>query len=136
MLRAWVEKVAEGLVDEFDIRAASVHARGGTLSGGNAQKMILARELSFGPKIVVYNKPTYGLDFKTTLDIRKRVRDLATDDGVAAVVMSPDLDELVGLCDRIGVMFRGRLTGVVDNHGSGVEQRVGELMVGGGEGAS
>jgi ABC-type uncharacterized transport system ATPase subunit len=130
-----VEQAAERLADEFDIRAPDVRTRGGALSGGNVQKMVLARELSFDPKVVVYNKPTHGLDIKTTLAIRERVRELSGSGGVAAVLMSNDLDELVDLCDRIGVMFRGRLVGIVENQGPGIEEKVGALMVGGsGEG--
>ena len=98
------------------------------MSGGNVQKMVLARELSFQPKVVVYNKPTQGLDAKTTVAIRRRIRRLASEDGVAAVLMSNDLEELLDLCDRIGVMSGGRLVGIVDNSGLGVEERVGALM--------
>jgi simple sugar transport system ATP-binding protein len=78
---------------------------------------------------VVYNKPTYGLDIVTTRMVRERIEALAAE-GVSALVISTDLEELVALCDRIAVISRGRITGVVDN-GPGAEQRVGELMVGG-----
>jgi len=122
---------AEWLVRDFDIRTPTVETRCGALSGGNIQKMVLARELSFAPKVVVYNKPTYGLDVKTTRAIRERIRVLSEAEGVSAVLISTDLEELLDLSDRIGVMFRGRLTGVVDNHGAGVETQVGNLMLGG-----
>jgi len=122
---------AEDLVRDFDIRTPTVETHCGALSGGNIQKMVLARELSFEPKVVVYNKPTYGLDVKTTRDIRERIRELSEKEGVSAVLISTDLEELLDLCDRIGVMFRGRLTGVVENHGPGVETQVGKLMLGG-----
>jgi ABC-type uncharacterized transport system ATPase subunit len=122
---------AEGLVRDFDIRTPTVETHCGALSGGNLQKMVLARELSFDPKIVVYNKPTYGLDVKTTRTIRERIRELSEKEGVSAVLISTDLEELLDLCDRIGVMFRGRLTGVVENCGAGVETQVGKLMLGG-----
>ncbi len=130
-----VRRRATELVEEYDIRVPGPDTPAGTLSGGNIQKALLARELSAGPQatkphVVVYNKPTHGLDFKTTLAIRERIGQLATRDGVAAVLISTDLDELVETCDRIGVLSRGQLAGIVDNAGSGVEQRVGELMVG------
>jgi general nucleoside transport system ATP-binding protein len=123
---------AEGLVRDFDIRTPTVETHCGALSGGNIQKMVLARELSFEPKVVIYNKPTYGLDVRTTRAIRERIRVLSEKEGVSAVLISTDLEELLDLCDRIGVMFRGRLTGVVENHGAGVETEVGKLMLGGG----
>jgi general nucleoside transport system ATP-binding protein len=132
--RPAVEETARRLTDEFDIRTPDVNTRVGTLSGGNIQKMMLARELSSHPKVVVYSNPTHGLDLKTTLDVRRKVRDLSAQEGTAAVVISTDLDELVDLCDRVGVMSRGRLVGIVENAGPRVEEKVGELMMtGGGE---
>ncbi len=131
MAKRLVAEAAAGMVEEFDIRTPDVQTPAGSLSGGNVQKLILARELSTNPNIVVYNKPTQGLDFRTTLFVRRRLRDLSEADGVSAVLISTDLDELVQLCDRIGVMFRGRLVGVVENVGSGMEERLGALMLGG-----
>ena len=130
MSSAEVAAAAQQLVEEFDIRATGVDAPAGTLSGGNLQKLVLARELSFDPKLVVYNKPTHGLDAKTTVAIRDRVRRLAEEHRVAAVLISTELEELTDLCDRIGVMFRGRMVGIVANEGEGVEEKVGALMLG------
>jgi len=124
-----INETAQDLVERFDVRTPGVAARAGTLSGGNVQKVVLARELSFGPKVVIYNKPTYGLDIRTTRAVRARIHEQA-EHGVTAVVISTDLEELLDLCDRIAVLFRGRVTGVVEN-GPGAERRIGELMVGG-----
>ena len=77
---------------------------------------------------MVFNKPTYGLDIAPPGPSATRIRELA-DDGVSALVISTDLDELVALCDRIAVLCRGRLAGVIEN-GPGVEQRIGQLMIG------
>ena len=88
------------------MRTPSVTTRAGTLSGGNIQKVLLARELSSDPKVVVFNKPTYGLDIRTTLAVRTRIQELAAG-GVASLVISTDLDELLGLCDRIAVLYAG-----------------------------
>jgi simple sugar transport system ATP-binding protein len=77
---------------------------------------------------VIFNKPTYGLDLKTTTTVRSTIRELA-DGGGAALVISTDLDELIEICDRIAVLSRGRLVGVVEN-GPGVAQQIGSLMVG------
>ncbi|MFQ5427332.1 MAG: ATP-binding cassette domain-containing protein, partial [Gaiellales bacterium] len=109
-----INAAATKLVDEFDVRTPSVSTRVSTLSGGNLQKVVLARELSFDPRVVVYSKPTHGLDVKTTLFVRERIRQQA-DQGLAQLVISTDLEELLDLCDRIAVMFRGRCAGVVDN---------------------
>ena len=125
-----INECALGLVEGFDIKTPSVQTRCGTLSGGNIQKLLLARELSFEPKIVVYNKPTHGLDVKTTHVVRDRIRELAEKEYVSALLISTDLEELLDLCDRIAVLFSGRLTGVVENR-VGAEWEVGRLMVGG-----
>jgi simple sugar transport system ATP-binding protein len=124
-----VNQVAQELVRDFDVRTPGVASRAGTLSGGNIQKVLLARELSFDPQVVVYNKPTQGLDVRTTRLVRQRIRDQA-DDGVSALVISTDLDELLELCDRIAVLYRGRLAGTVEN-GPEAGERIGELMIGG-----
>jgi ABC-type uncharacterized transport system ATPase subunit len=126
--RRAVDRKASELVQQFDVRTPTVATRAGTLSGGNIQKVVLARELSFDPKVVVFNKPTYGLDLKTTTAVRNTIRELA-DGGGAALVISTDLDELIEISDRIAVLSRGRLVGVVAN-GPGAAERVGELMVG------
>ena len=126
--RTVIDRRAEELVRDFDVRTPGVSTRAGTLSGGNIQKVILARELSFDPKVVVFHKPTYGLDVKTTTVVRDMIRDLVRRGG-AALVISTDLDELLEICDRIAVLSRGRLVGVLDN-GPGAAQRIGELMVG------
>lgn len=123
-----VERSAREKIAEYGIRTPGPETRVGTLSGGNIQKVVLARELSHDPKLVVYNKPTYGLDILTTRAVRERILALAGE-GVSALVISTDLDELVAMCDRIAVLSRGTLAGVVEN-GPGAETRVGELMVG------
>jgi len=120
---------ARELISHFDIRTPGPETRVGALSGGNIQKVVLARELSFDPKVVIYSKPTYGLDVKTMRSVRQTIREQAQE-GVTSIVISTDLDELLDLCDRIAVLSRGRVTGVVDN-GPNAQQQVGELMVGG-----
>jgi simple sugar transport system ATP-binding protein len=122
-----IDRLAEEMVDRFETRTPSIHTRIGALSGGNIQKVLLARELAFDPRLVVYNKPTHGLDVKTASFVRTQIREQA-EKGIAAVVISTELDELLAICDRIAVMSRGRLTGVVDN-GPDAQSRVGELMV-------
>ena len=125
--RRVVDRRAAELVREFDVRTPSVARRAATLSGGNVQKVLLARELSFDPKVVVFHKPTYGLDVKTTATVRELIRRLARGGG-ATLVISTDLDELLAICDRIAVLSRGRLVGVVTN-GPGAAEEVGRLLV-------
>jgi general nucleoside transport system ATP-binding protein len=126
--RTVVDRRAAELVREFDVRTPSVATRAGTLSGGNVQKVLLARELSFDPRVAVFHKQTYGLDVKTTTTVRGLIGRLA-EGGGAALVISTDLDELLEICDRIAVLSRGRLVGVVPN-GPGAAAEVGRLMVG------
>lgn len=125
--REEIDRFAEGLVERFDVRTPSVRTRIATLSGGNVQKLLLAREFSGDPKVVVFNKPTHGLDVRTAEFVRDRIREAAAA-GLAALVISTEIDELVGLCDRIAVMSRGSVTGVVENR-PGVEEEIGALMI-------
>jgi len=122
-----IDKRSKELVDRFDVRTPSIDTRAGTLSGGNVQKVLLARELSFDSKVVVFHKPTYGLDLKTTRTVRQMIRDMR--DGKAALVISTDLDELLEVSDRIVVLSRGRIVGEV-KPGPGAAEEVGRLMIG------
>ncbi len=122
-----IDQRAEELVEEFDVRAPGVHTRAGTLSGGNMQKVLLARELSFGAKVVVFHKPTYGLDLKTTLAVRRMIREMR--DGRAALVISTDLDELLEVSDRIAVLSRGKIVGEAEP-GPGAAEQIGGMMIG------
>jgi general nucleoside transport system ATP-binding protein len=124
--RAAIDRDARELVERFDIRTPSIHARAGTLSGGKIQKLLLARELSHDARVVVFHKPTYGLDLKTTRVVRRMIGELR--DGRAALVISTDLDELLEVSDRIAVLSRGRIVGEVEN-GPGAAELVGRLMI-------
>ena len=128
-----IDANAQTLVGEYNIRTPSIHTHAGSLSGGNVQKVVLARELSHEPKVVIFNKPTYGLDVKTTTAVRARIRDLVDTGTAGALLISTDLEELLVLSDRIAVLSRGRLTGIVENK-PGAEQEVGALMIGGSHG--
>lgn len=128
---AAIDRHAQDLVDDYDIKTPSIHTPAGTLSGGNAQKMIVARELSFEPRMVVFNKPTYGLDVKTTAAVRARIRGLVAGGAAGALVISTDLEELLALCDRVAVLVHGRLTGIVSNE-PGAVREIGALMIGAG----
>jgi ABC-type uncharacterized transport system ATPase subunit len=124
--REAIDRDARELVERFDIRTPGIHARTGTLSGGNLQKVLLARELSHDARVVVFHKPTYGLDLKTTRVVRRMIGALRN--GHAALVISTDLDELLEVSDRIAVLSRGRIVGEVQN-GPGAAEQVGRLMI-------
>ena len=128
--RQAIDEHARQLAREFGIAAPDVHARADTLSGGTVQKLLLARELSFDPKVVVFSKPTHGLDVKTAAAVRARIHELVGSGRAGALVISADLEELLELCDRVAVLSRGRLVGVVVCD-AGAGQRIGELMAGG-----
>jgi simple sugar transport system ATP-binding protein len=119
---------ATKLVQDFDVRTPSVETPIARLSGGNIQKAILARELSGQTKAVIYAKPTAGLDVQNIIAARRRIA-AAAEAGIATILISTDLDELLELCDRIAVMARGMIVGVVPR-GEAARRQVGELMVG------
>jgi general nucleoside transport system ATP-binding protein len=97
-------------VKEFDVRTTSTETPVGTLSGGNQQKVILARELGREHKVLVASQPTRGLDVGSIEFVHKRIV-AARDSGVAVLIVSSELDEIYALADRIGVMYEGRITG-------------------------
>ncbi|MCI0156470.1 ABC transporter ATP-binding protein [Leifsonia shinshuensis] len=128
--RSAVNTEAKRLIDEYSIRTPSPSTRAAALSGGNIQKILLARELAPGAKVVVVNKPTYGLDLKTVRLVHDLLREFAAGGG-AVLLISTELDELVELSHRIGVISKGEIVGVVDNDGVNTAEKVGQYMIGG-----
>ena len=112
MLPAVVEKHAEKLRDMFDVRVTSIHDPISTLSGGNAQKAILARELSRDLEALVASQPTRGLDVGSIEFVYERIVQ-ERDNDTAVLVISTELDEVDELADRIAVMYRGKIVGIV-----------------------
>jgi simple sugar transport system ATP-binding protein len=125
---AEIVRHARDLMQAYDVRAPGAETPIGRLSGGNIQKALLARELSGPAKAVIYAKPTAGLDMQNILATRRRILE-AAQRGVATLLISTDLDELLELSDRIAVMSRGRIVGTVAR-GHDARHRVGEMMVG------
>lgn len=123
-----IHESARRHIQRSDIRTPSERTPIGKLSGGNIQKVILARELNAEAGVVIFNKPTYGLDLQNTRLAHERIL-AGAEAGLATLVISTDLDELLELSDRIGVMFQGHLVGIVEN-GPDVERQVGLLMTG------
>jgi ABC-type uncharacterized transport system ATPase subunit len=108
-----IQKNADGLMERFDVRAPSTAVSASTLSGGNQQKVIVAREFSRGIKMLVANQPTRGLDVGSIEYIHKEIVKMR-DEGVGVIVVSAELDEILSLADRIAVMFRGEIVTIID----------------------
>jgi simple sugar transport system ATP-binding protein len=122
-----IRRHAEEKVAEFDVRTPSIDNTAATLSGGNQQKVVLAREMSRQLKVLVVAQPTRGLDVGSMEFVHRRIV-AERDNGAAVILVSSELDEVLGLADRIGVMYRGKIIGEVPA-GTDAEQ-IGLLMAG------
>ena len=118
---------AEKMVKELDIRCTGIKQSAGSLSGGNQQKVILARELDDHPEMVIANQPTRGLDIGATEYVRQKILD-ARNDGAAVLLVSADLEEILQLSDRIAVIYDGKIMGILP---AGTDTNtIGMLMMG------
>ena len=120
--RAWLRRAAErtlalAFVRDLAVRCTGVEAAAGSLSGGNQQKISLARWLATQPRVLILDEPTQGVDIGAKGEIHRLIRRLASE-GLAVVLISSDLPEVLGLSDRIGVMRRGTLVGILPAHPS------------------
>ena len=105
--------VAEQQKRSLGIRVPDVATAVGTLSGGNQQKVVLAKWLAMQPRVMVLDEPTRGIDVGSKNDIYTLLRALA-DAGVAVLMISSDMEEVIGVCDRIAVMHEGRIAGLLE----------------------
>jgi ribose transport system ATP-binding protein len=103
---------AEQSKAELDIRVPSVQVRTGALSGGNQQKVALAKWLAMNPQVIILDEPTRGIDVGAKFEIYRLMRGLA-DAGVAILMISSDMEEVIGVSDRIAVMHEGRISGIL-----------------------
>lgn len=126
--RAAVKRSAEKLVDQFDIRTTSIETPASTLSGGNQQKLIVAREFSQAEKVLIAAQPTRGLDVGSIQYIHAQVV-AKRDEGAAIVIVSSELDEVMSLGDRIAVMYQGKIAGIL-SHEEASREVCGLLMAG------
>jgi general nucleoside transport system ATP-binding protein len=122
-----IRKHAEQLIERFDIRATPTDAVA-TLSGGNMQKVLLARALARKPRVLVVAQPTRGLDVGAYRYVHEQLQEMR-DDGAGVLLVSEDLDELRSLCSRILVIFRGALVGEV-SAADATGERLGAMMMG------
>jgi ribose transport system ATP-binding protein len=105
-------RVANEVCKRLNVKSPSIEARVGNLSGGNQQKVVLARWLSLEPKVLILDEPTRGIDVGAKAEIYELTRRLAGQ-GVAIIMISSDMEEILGASDRVAVMHEGRLTGVL-----------------------
>jgi simple sugar transport system ATP-binding protein len=123
-----IREHAEKLVASFQVSTPSVRTPLKNLSGGNIQKLILGREISGEPSLLVASHPTYGLDVGATEYIRMELIK-RRDDGKSVLLVSEDLEEILQLADRIAVIFRGRFMGMLDREKADLEE-IGLMMAG------
>jgi simple sugar transport system ATP-binding protein len=127
-----VRENAAARTEEFDVRHTAVSDPISTLSGGNAQKVVLARELSRPLRLLLASQPTRGLDVGSIEFVHSRIV-AERDAGLAVLIVSTELDEVIALADRVAVMYRGRVVGVVDasEQPEGISRDVLGLMMAG-----
>jgi ABC-type uncharacterized transport system ATPase subunit len=124
-IREWAKR----LVKEFDIRTPSIETAARNLSGGNQQKIIVAREMASRPKVLLAAQPTRGVDIGAIEFIHRRIV-AERDEGAAVLLVSAELDEIRSLSDRIAVIYEGKIVSI--EPGDAPEERLGLLMTGGG----
>jgi simple sugar transport system ATP-binding protein len=125
---AAIKQHSRALVDEYAVKTPTLDTPVRNLSGGNIQKLILARELSGTPKVLIASQPTRGVDIGAAEYIHKRLIE-QRDQGTAILVISEDLDEVFALSDRIAVIYEGQIMGIVDPAAATREQ-IGLMMAG------
>jgi simple sugar transport system ATP-binding protein len=121
------DRIADELIAEYDIRTPSKNTFAENLSGGNQQKVVVARELSRDLKVLVASQPTRGVDVGSIEFIHERIMQTRAA-GKAVLIISTELDEVLALADRIAVMYRGRIVGIVPGDTS--REKLGKMMAG------
>jgi ribose transport system ATP-binding protein len=120
-------QAAAAVCAKLQVKTPSLEVKTATLSGGNQQKVVLAKWLALGPKVLIVDEPTRGIDVGAKAEIYRLLRDL-TREGVAVIMISSDLEEILQLSDRVAVMHEGRITGVLERTEC-TEQRIVTLAV-------
>ncbi|HHF08805.1 MAG TPA: sugar ABC transporter ATP-binding protein, partial [Kosmotoga arenicorallina] len=106
------EKTAQ-YIKRFDIKAASLKSKLEYLSGGNQQKVSLAKSLDTGPEIFIIDEPTRGIDVNAKREIYFFINELVQT-GISCIVISSEMEEIIGLCNRVVVMREGKITGILE----------------------
>jgi len=126
--RRGIREFTRRLIEHFSIDAGE-SMPAGNLSGGNIQKMILARELSAESDFILFSEPTWGLDIASSQFVYEKMLELR-DRGAGVLLISSNLDEILGLADTILVMYRGRVVGRLENNEALTKEIIGEYMLG------
>ncbi len=126
--RSAIDVHASELVEEYDVRTPGIYTAAGSLSGGNQQKMVVAREFSRPIKLLIAAQPTRGIDVGSIEFIHNQIVD-KRDEGVAVLLVSSELDEIMALADRIVVMYKGEVIGIVPRE-EATREGLGLLMAG------
>jgi len=124
-----IEKRADELIEEYLVKCKSHKQSVGMLSGGNIQKVVVAREFSTNPKLIIANQPTRGIDVGAAEFIRKRIIQFR-DEGCAILLVSADLNEVFELSDRLAVIYKGKFSGIFTDVKSLTEEELGKYMLG------
>ncbi|MBS1183724.1 MAG: transporter ATP-binding protein [Proteobacteria bacterium] len=127
--RSAIGAAVERMVRDYSVRALSIGERLDSLSGGNVQKLIAARELATEPRFLIADQPTRGIDVAAAAFIHTRIV-AAAERGAAVLLVTADLDELLRLSDRVVVMFAGQITAVLANEAQLTPERLGPYMLG------
>lgn len=124
-----IKEFAKVMMDVYDVRAQNEDVMAGALSGGNLQKVVIAREISKNPKLLIASQPTRGVDIGAIESIHREIIK-RRDGGAAVLLISAELSEVMGLSDRIAVMYNGKIVAVLDNHDGLTEEELGYYMLG------
>ena len=124
-----MDKRSDDLIREYLVKCKSRKQNVGMLSGGNIQKVIVAREFSTEPDIIIANQPTRGIDVGAAAFIRKRLLEFR-DSGCAIILISADLTEIFSLSDRLAVMYKGKFAGFFNDVEQVTEDELGQHMLG------
>ena len=123
-----IEQVSEELCEKYMVKTPDSTYTIGTLSGGNMQKVVVAREFSGSPRLLIASQPTRGVDIGSTQYIRTKIAELR-DDGKGILLISAELDEIMAMSDRIVVIYEGEIVAQF-KRGEANEYEIGEYMLG------
>ena len=124
------EEIMTYYKDKFKIKTPSFNQMAGNLSGGNQQKVVLSKELSVNPMLLILDEPTRGIDVGAKAEIYRIISDLAAE-GMSVICVSSELPEIINLCHRVCVMANGKIVKIIDDPAEMTQNRIMEYALGG-----